>query len=273
MASYMTALVCILTIALANIVCGYWMDKTLDIKEEWNVGGLINANPTDTEKYPFMVSIKSEGTHICSGAMLTQVYVITNARCLEMWQESSSAKNLTVVTGSSILQCGGKAYNVDKIFFHDEYAKNTDYVGDYMHNIALIRVEKIMEYNSLQWPVKLPNCKDPPPSCERAENVDWGMLYKDGPVSNNLQVSYPFQSDRWKCQGDYYETIKIAPGDFCLFTGVKVGTCHGSFGGSVMCKNYLIGITSGVTSCYLELPLIATDICSHYKWIERIIAN
>ncbi|EFN85171.1 Chymotrypsin-2, partial [Harpegnathos saltator] len=95
---------------------------------------IIQANFSTINDYPFMVSIRYEGFHRCSGAIIHERYIITVAHCIKAFQ-GKLFDNITVVSGTTYLDKGGIIHNVDAIYYHKEFNNfNSGF------NIGLIRV-------------------------------------------------------------------------------------------------------------------------------------
>lgn len=61
-------------------------------------------------------------------------------------------ENLTVVTGSNVLDEGGDTYKVEKLIQHNDYAART-----ITNDIALIKLAEEIKYGDKVKPIKLPD--------------------------------------------------------------------------------------------------------------------
>ena len=73
-------------------------------------------------------------------------------------------KEITIRSGSSILNEGGVVHNITKVIWHEKYVSTDD---DY--DIAVFKVDPIFEYNSVTRPVDLPEIGVP-------FYQDWGII-------------------------------------------------------------------------------------------------
>lgn len=74
-----------------------------------------------------MVSIKKNNKHICSGALISQDYIITSDRCVPPFEHSWNIMNtITVVTGKSTIKPENKNTNIKEIFSQNRYMNSKD---------------------------------------------------------------------------------------------------------------------------------------------------
>jgi len=85
-----------------------------------NIEIMQNDGDVDIINYPYVVSIKKNGRHICSGAILDKYHIITSDRCVpsskHVW---NTLNNIVVVSGTSSLKPGGV-----RIFTKEMFSQN-----------------------------------------------------------------------------------------------------------------------------------------------------
>uniref|UniRef100_A0A8C4XI72 Peptidase S1 domain-containing protein n=1 Tax=Erpetoichthys calabaricus TaxID=27687 RepID=A0A8C4XI72_ERPCA len=108
---------------------------------------ILNGQASQPGRWPWQVSLRYGGTHICGGSVITNSWVLTAAQCfdLELWE---------VLLGMHVLQGenpGMVRSRVRRLIPHEKYNKST-----MENNIALIELEQPVPYGHLIQPVCLP---------------------------------------------------------------------------------------------------------------------
>ncbi|XP_014477904.1 PREDICTED: granzyme M-like [Dinoponera quadriceps] len=274
MATYMTMqLVCISVIAFV-ITAVFAFDRNRDKEIDWKWAEKANATSIFIEDEPYIVSIQNQGTHICSGVIIDKRYILTNARCVEMCQERSLVKNITVLTGTDTFNCSGFTHYVEKIYYHTNYTKKSQYVDGLAHNIAILKLTTNIEFDDFRKRAWMPyfnhNYRY---QCNNVTTIGWGRLYRDGPVSSVLQILSSYQSDNTLCEKNYRREFSVSNTDFCVSYGYNAGTCHCDIGSPVICQGFVVGIISVCVPCNVYYPSIATEIHANQRWIRSIIGS
>jgi len=79
-----------------------------------------NDGDVDIINYPYVVSIKKNGRHICSGAILDKYHIVTSDRCVPSFKHVwNTLNNIIVVSGTSSLKPGGV-----RIFTKEMFSQN-----------------------------------------------------------------------------------------------------------------------------------------------------
>ncbi|XP_022127157.2 trypsin 3A1-like [Pieris rapae] len=107
------------------------------------LGVLVDAEKVDPKKFPFIVSIRKDDSHMCAGSMLLSNIVITAASCVK----DSKPESLVVHVGTINLKEKGDAYKVLEIKMHPNYN------GEKYEYAAGLLITEEMEYKSTVRPV------------------------------------------------------------------------------------------------------------------------
>ena len=150
-----------------------------------------------------------------------------------------------------------------KVIRHERYDGRT-----LKNDIALLKLEKPLEFNEFVQPAKLPHQ-------EQETSGDcivsgWGATSYQGPLSDTLQkVDVPVIDDD-ECLG-YYAWYHIYDSNICA--GYKEGgkdSCNGDSGGPLYCKGHLTGIVSWGYQCARpEYPGVYTQVSYFIDWIRN----
>ncbi|XP_015608817.1 trypsin-1-like [Cephus cinctus] len=185
------------------------------------------AENATIENYPYHISVEFSGKHFCSGALITESWVITAASCVS----GRTISDINVRIGTSISSFGGTELAIGKIIVHDNFDKYT-----YDDDIALLKLENPIEFNDKLQPIILP--------------VDYTV--EDG--SSLLVTGW-----RKKAYGGSESQLKVT-----AVPVVNLNTCNSTMPGfkplsrRMLCAGYM---TSGVETCQGDsgAPLVTAD--------------
>ncbi|NXL65597.1 PRS55 protease, partial [Chordeiles acutipennis] len=98
-------------------------------------------------EFPWLVSIQSNGKHICGGTMISALWILTAAHCFA----EEVPPDLTVVVGGIDLDLPLEEHKPDSLILHENYDRMS------MENdIALILLRSPIEFSSEKIPICLP---------------------------------------------------------------------------------------------------------------------
>lgn len=92
------------------------------------------------KQFPYQVSIKYLSSHMCSGVILNEKFILTAAHCLYYWSTTS----LTVTSGNAYTDQPDNntvVSRVRRMYLHPKYNRKT---GD--NDIAVIEVSKVGQF-------------------------------------------------------------------------------------------------------------------------------
>ncbi|XP_011313046.1 chymotrypsin-1, partial [Fopius arisanus] len=169
--------------------------------------------------------------------------------------------NAIIVAGTNYLTEGGKSYTISCCIIHP------DYEDWHYEDIALLRMEKAIEYNDFVQPIALPQ-EDITDFTVTADFAGWGRTENHGSIPNELHeiqlkiISYE------KCKKLRRE---ITEEHICTFTELGRGTCQGDSGGPLTVNGEQVGITSYSTRfCAIGFPDVFTKVWAYTDWIEEV---
>ncbi|XP_074444332.1 coagulation factor XI-like isoform X2 [Larus michahellis] len=158
-------------------------------------------------------------------------------------------------------------FKVEEIIVHPQYKyAQTGY------DIALMKLDKPMNFTDLQLPICLPSKEDANVLYTDCWVVGWGYRKEKGRVEDILQKATVPLMSKEECQARYR---KRRIGDKVICAGYDEGgrdACKGDSGGPLSCRHeevwYLVGITSWGEGCARpRQPGVYTNVAEYSDWI------
>ncbi|XP_033208879.1 trypsin 5G1-like isoform X2 [Belonocnema kinseyi] len=227
---------------------------------------IVGGDDIDISKVPYMLSFMLGGSHACGAAVIGQEWGITAGHCATAYKRDPY-KEITIRTGSSIVNEGGIVHNISKVIWHEKYVTTDD-----ANDIAVFKVEPKFEYSDVTGAVGLPEIGIPFDE-EWGRITGWGYFIPDDPIiSRKLQYLRLPKMNMEECVKDYAGLYKVKTSDVCY--GFKQGgrdSCRGDSGGPLVSDDeILIGITSWGKGCAEEnSPGLYTEVVQYRDWIKN----
>ncbi|NWS04835.1 PRS55 protease, partial [Motacilla alba] len=98
-------------------------------------------------EFPWLVSIQSHGKHICGGAIISALWILTAAHCFA----DELPPDLTVAVGGVDLSLPLEECNPDSLILHEEFNRTS-----LQNDIALILLSNPIEFSMVKIPICLP---------------------------------------------------------------------------------------------------------------------
>ncbi|XP_040211790.1 serine protease 27-like [Rana temporaria] len=237
------------------------------------VGGQ-DASPGD---WPWQISLRRNGFHICGGVMIDSQWVLTAAHCfvrpytISEYMVNLGAHQLSVPSG---VMSPVTAINIHPIY------QGVGTSGD----IAILKLQYSIQYTDYIMPICIPDAKVQFPSGMNCFVTGWGSIRQGVNLQSPRtlqQVEIPF-IDQAACDTMYHinnpTNNTIIQWDM-ICAGFKDGlkdACQGDSGGPLACKwdgSWLLaGIVSWGFGCAIaNRPGVYTRVAAYSTWIKQYV--
>ncbi|CAG5131292.1 unnamed protein product [Candidula unifasciata] len=236
------------------------------------LGGIITA-PGDV---PWHVSIYSDTTYLCGGALLSQHWIVTTTNCVG----SPFIGNLSVVVGDRILEAddpGEQTFNVSNVVLHQNYT-----VGSFAYDIALLKIELVnnsgIEFNKYVQPICLPRTGEVVYPGERLAISGLGNIF-----GGNTSVPPLTVLEKGEIEGISHKSCQERLPYNLIESNMECANRVPSF--SPSCRDdlgeattmqlggsrVLIGLVTPVSGCSnLMDPVVLTKVIDFVLWIDKM---
>ncbi|KAL7745830.1 hypothetical protein ACLKA6_010022 [Drosophila palustris] len=224
-------------------------------------GRVVGGVDASRAQFPHQISLRNRGSHSCGGSIISRNWVLTAAHCVTYEADGVivvyPASQMSIRAGSNDRFSGGLLLNIVEIIAHENY-------GDFLNDVALLRVETPFIYSDSIQPIALPTQNTP-------AGVDivisgWGRLTHGGDLPRYLQWNTLKSLSLEDCR----ELIDWGvPSGLCLIHEANNGACNGDSGGPAHYKNELVGVAGFVVNgCGSTYPDGYARVYYFIDWIK-----
>ncbi|XP_048824087.1 LOW QUALITY PROTEIN: transmembrane protease serine 4 [Lagopus muta] len=226
---------------------------------------VLGGRPAAIEAWPWQVSLRYRGEHICGGSIIDPRWILTAAHC---FRNNPIIPSWRVKAGSHVLS-GPATLTVEKVFLAERMPTSPN-----NNDIALVKLQVPLRISDSTKPICLPYFDEELEPGTPLWVIGWGYTQQNGKLSETLQQAEVRLSSVQRCNLEAYHG-KVTQKMLCA--GLPEGgvdTCQGDSGGPLLYSNrhwQVVGIVSWGFGCGTpSTPGVYTSVRMYLDWIYAV---
>ncbi|EFX68510.1 hypothetical protein DAPPUDRAFT_301448 [Daphnia pulex] len=210
---------------------------------------ILGGTKAQEGEFPFVVSITTNGEHLCAGFIYNQRFIVTTVTCVQK----------TIVSHLQHRAVRERRYQVVSIIPHENYDVNLG-----LNNLAVIETSSSMAFTAGH--VDFICYNEDNTTFPEATVMGWGATQEGGlPSIDLLKASVTISTE---CV--VYGSEEYQPNYMICAGSDTASPCHYDEGSPLVQDNIVVGVASRNTGCKeLFLPTLYTRLSSYYAWLNR----
>lgn len=238
---------------------------------------IVGGEDAVANSWPWMVSLRVDGSHFCGGSLINDRWVVSAAHCAPAFDWGWTKSVVLGNHKNSEKEAYEIEVDIEEVISHEDYGSQNGMDSD----IMLIKLAEPVEFNEGVAPVCLPEGTDYTAGLY-CYTTGWGNTMYGGSMPDTLQQVMVRTIDRDVCNDDEWYGGQIDQTMVCA--GYEEGgrdSCQGDSGGPLVCFNHeneaweLTGVVSWGEGCAFERkPGVYSNVAELYDWVaDTISAN
>ncbi|XP_022900668.2 trypsin delta-like isoform X1 [Onthophagus taurus] len=271
----------LLSMLISAITCNVVKTESNDAASTLEKNRFLTRMPfvtfvsTTIDKHPYQASIQYSGRHICSGAIISSLYILTTAQCVDR----RSLDLLSVRVGATEYNRGGQTVSVSSIDINPDYnARTFDY------DISILKLAKSLAFSPTIKLIDMIAAGEDVNPLTEVIAIGWNSATQDDINSNKLVIVSEKECRRLYGLNAIMPNMICAGGgtdgvsggeDTCLIepgTTLIMEKATTDSAGVTSVKPVLIGLASWGYGCSRsQYPFVYTSISSNREFIRKTI--
>uniref|UniRef100_A0A1B6BWM5 Peptidase S1 domain-containing protein n=1 Tax=Clastoptera arizonana TaxID=38151 RepID=A0A1B6BWM5_9HEMI len=236
----------------------FLLGTSTNANEEVSGLKIIGGNSSTILRHSYQVSISYNGTFMGSGAIISNLWVLTTASLLAGYRDLKMVK----IRGKSDHVDGeGVTYRIHKIISHPRFSFST---MDY--DVALLGVNKRIRFTRGLKKARLANGAP-----EKGVVSGWGSNSRSSYVYNQIKQINVTIVNGTACQQIYNDTRLLTNRMFCAVSD-EYGPCWSDNGDPLVLNGTLYGLLSWNKGCFdQQFPSVFTKVSAVKRWVQMTV--
>jgi len=229
---------------------------------------VVNGENASPHAWPWQISLRVNGRHICGGSLIANDWVVTAAHCVD---RNPRPSGYTVVvgahhrTGSTSVQ---RTFRLRQLFKHEQFS-----MRQLRNDVALLQLDGSISASSQVNTVCLPSSGSRVQEGTQCYITGWGRTVGGGSAAYTLQQAMLPVAEHSACNRVNGRLVPVDERSMVCAGGQGKGGCQGDSGGPFVCNEggrwVLRGAVSwGHSQCRTDHYTVFARVSSFIGWIN-----
>ncbi|XP_045713211.1 putative serine protease 42 [Phyllostomus hastatus] len=236
---------------------------------------IVGGEEVEEGEWPWQVSLRISGRHVCGGTLITEQWVLTAGHCIFRRRDYS----VKMGDRSVFQEITSVVVPVKSITVHPRFTT----VGTIHHDLALLQLNYPVNFTFTIFPICIPDVTFKVAAGTRCWVTGWGRKQEIGGelASFTLQkvdqyIIYYDKCNKMVKKAMWKTRDVVLPGMICGYKDVGKDSCQGDSGGPLVCEYNDTWVQMGIVSWGFgcgrqDVPGVYTDVAFYAKWIVAVV--